>query len=124
VADTAASGLPVDVLLEEGRNLVGIPERRADPAEIRATAHQLAAMLRESGLRPRLVTIARSVRDGYTPRGAWPAIEHWAFAALREALGPLEVRYGRGLGPAPAPRPSASAPSVSATRVASTGASP
>lgn len=124
VADTAASGLPLDVLLEEGRNLVGIPERRADPAEIRATARQLAEMLRESALRPRLVTIARSVRDGYTPRDAWPAIERWTLAALREALGPLELRYDRGLGPAPDPGPSASAPSVSATSVASTGASP
>jgi hypothetical protein len=124
VTDASAGGLPLEVLLEEGRNLVGIPERRADPAEIRATAHQLAAMLRRSALRPGLVTIARSVRDGYTPRDAWPAIERWTLATLREALSPLEVRYDRGLAPAPEPRPSANAPSVSASRVASTGASP
>jgi hypothetical protein len=124
VGDASASGLPLDVLLEEGRNLVGIPERRADPAEMRSTAHRLAAMLRRSALRPGLVTIARSVRDGYTPRDAWPAIERWTLAALREALGPLELRYDRGLGPAPDPGPAASAPSVSATRTASTGASP
>ncbi len=124
VSDASAGGLPLDVLLEEGRNLVGIPERRADPAEIRATAHQLAAMLKSSALRPGLITIARSVRDGYTPREAWPAIERRTLAALREALGPLDVRYDRGLGPAPGTRPSASAASASAIRATNTGASP
>jgi len=101
VSGDALRGLPLDVLLEEGRRVVGIPERPPDPAEIEATAAHLADLLRRGALRPRLVTIARSVDDGFTPAAAWPAIERRTLQALRDALGPIEVRYDRGVRPVP-----------------------
>jgi hypothetical protein len=96
-------GLPVDVLLEEGRTLVGIPERAADPAEIAATAAQLGALVASGAVRPSLVTIARSANDGFTPQAALPEIE-WSFLdALRAAHPALDVRYDAGLAPLPRP---------------------
>lgn len=96
-----AQDTPLEVLLEEGRSLVGVPEFAADPAEIERSASQLAALLGSGALQPRLVTIARSVRDGFTPKHAWPEIERSTLAALHRSLGPLEVVYDPGLRPAP-----------------------
>ena len=98
-----ARALPLDVLLEQGRTLVGLPERSADAAEIAATAAQLGELVASGAVRPALVTIARSANDGYTPRAALPAIE-WAFLdALRAAHPALELRYDPGLAPLPRP---------------------
>jgi hypothetical protein len=91
----------LDVLLEEGRTLVGVPERTATPEELERSAAQLAALLESGALRPRLVTVARSVRDGFTPPHAWPTIERRTLAALRRGLGEIELVYDRGLRPAP-----------------------
>jgi hypothetical protein len=96
-----AQDTPLELLLEEGRTLVGVPEFTADPAEVERSAAQLEALLRSGALRPQLVTIARSVRDGFTPEHAWPEIERSTLAALQRGLGPLEVVYDRGLRPAP-----------------------
>jgi hypothetical protein len=91
--------LPLDVLLEEGRTLVGIPERAASATEIADTAERLGALLESRVVEPVLVTIARSANDGYTPHAALPAIE-WAFLdALRRAQPDLDLRYDRGLAP-------------------------
>jgi hypothetical protein len=92
-------GLPLRVLLDEGRTLVGIPERAADPDAIAATASQLAGLVASGAVRPALVTIARSANDGYTPHEALPAIEAAFLEALRAAHPALEVRYDRGLAP-------------------------
>jgi hypothetical protein len=92
-------GLPLGVLLDEGRTLVGIPERAADPDAIAATASQLAGLVASGAVRPALVTIARSANDGYTPHEALPAIEAAFLEALRAAHPALEVRYDRGLAP-------------------------
>jgi len=100
VADEAR-GLPLDVLLDEGRSLVGLPERPADPAEIDAAASRLAELVASGAVRPALVTIARSVNDGFTPAAAWPGIETRFLGALRAVRPDLEVRYDRGLRPAP-----------------------
>jgi hypothetical protein len=98
-----ARGLPLDVLLEQGRTLVGLPERGADAGAIAATAAQLAELVASGAVRPALVTIARSADDGYTPHAALPAIE-WAFLdALRAAHPALDVRYDPGLAPLPRP---------------------
>jgi UPF0489 domain len=102
LSDTSR-GLPMDVLLEEGRSLVGLPERAADAAEIDATARRLAGLLASGAVRPALVTVARSVNDGFTPAAAWPAIEWRFLEALRSVRPDLEVRYDRGLEPAPHP---------------------
>lgn len=97
-----ASEAPLDLLLEEGRNLVGLPEFAPDPAEVERSSGHLAALLASGALRPRLVTIARSVRDGFTPDYAWPATERRTLAALRHGLGGrIQVVYDRGLRAAP-----------------------
>lgn len=98
-----ARALPIEVLLEEGRTLVGIPERPAEAAEIDATARRLADLVASGAVRPALVTIARSANDGFTPHAALPAIE-WRFLdALRAAHPAVEIRYDRGLVPLPRP---------------------
>ena len=96
-------GLPLAVLLEEGRSLVGLPERAANAAEIDAAATRLAGLVASGAVRPALVTIARSVNDGFTPAAAWPQIEWRLLDALRAVRPDLEVRYDRGLRPAPRP---------------------
>jgi hypothetical protein len=93
--------LPLERLLDEGRTLVGLPERGPELAEIDATATALAELLTSGAVRPRLVTIARSANDGYTPERAWPAIEWRLLRALHGALGDARVRYDTGLRPAP-----------------------
>jgi hypothetical protein len=95
--------LPVDVLLEQGRTLVGLPERSAQDGEIEATARQLADLVASGAVRPALVTVARSANDGFTPHPALPAIE-WSFLeALRAAHPAIEVHYDRDLVPLPRP---------------------
>lgn len=99
-----ASGDPtaIDALLRDGRQVVGLPERRADPAEITATAAQIGALLDHGSLRPALVTIARSVEDGFTPREAWPLIEWTLLSELGRALPPgSKIRFDAGQRPAP-----------------------
>jgi hypothetical protein len=98
-----AAGVPPQHLITWGRDVVGLPERGADPAEIEASAERLAALLRGGALRPRLVTIARSVQDGFTPPEPWPGIERRLLERLREALGDFELRHDRGIQPLPAP---------------------
>ena len=96
-------GTGVHVLLEQGRLVIGLPERRPDPAEIADTARRIAALVGEGVVRPALVTIARSVEDGFTPREAWPLIEWSLLVELARVLPASRVRFDRGLGPAPRP---------------------
>lgn len=94
----------IDILLREGRQVVGLPERRADPDEIAATAAQLRQLLEQGSLRPALVTIARSVDDGFTPRDAWPGIEWMLLSELGRALpSGAKIRFDPGQHPAPRP---------------------
>ncbi len=92
-------------LLERGRELVGLPEHRASGDEIRATARAIGALVASGAVRPQLVTIARSVDDGFTPAGEWPAIERALLRELRDALGDVRVRFDVGLRPAPPSQP-------------------
>jgi len=103
-----AAGDPaaIDVLLRDGREVVGLPERRADPDEIAATAAQIGALITQGNLRPALVTIARSVEDGFTPREAWPTIEWALLSELGRALPPgAKIRFDPGQDAAPRPGP-------------------
>jgi hypothetical protein len=125
VAARAGERLPADVLIEEARFVVGLPEQGADTARTEATARALGELARR--LQPRLVTVARSVDDGYTPPRDWPAIEWALLRALADALGPgARVRFDPGLRPAPASgaRPRAAQSTTSAPSSASTGPSP
>jgi hypothetical protein len=99
-----------EVLLEEGRLLIGLPERRADPAEIADTARCISELVGRGIVRPSLLTIARSVDDGYTPREAWPLIEWSLLGALAPVLPGATVQFDAGL--RPAPRPPAGGPSA------------
>ncbi|MEN8181181.1 MAG: UPF0489 family protein [Myxococcota bacterium] len=91
-------------LLEEGRRLVGLPEQRlVSAAEIDAQVALLHELLASGAVRPQLVTVARSVRDGFTPPSAWPAIEWAVLGAVATALDDVRVRFDDGLGPAPRP---------------------
>jgi hypothetical protein len=103
IVDRASSSpTSLDALLEDARQVIGLPERRADPAEIAATAQQIRALLETGALRPALVTIARSVRDGFTPRDAWPLIEWSLLRELQAVLPPdAVIRFDVGEGPAP-----------------------
>ena len=105
VGRASASPTSLDALLEDARQVIGLPERRADPAEIAATARQIRALLETGALRPALVTIARSVRDGFTPREAWPLIEWTLLRELQAAL-PAGAVVRFDAGEVPAPRPS------------------
>ncbi len=89
------------LMAEAGRDLVGLPEHRADARAIEATAAHIAALIGEDGIQPRLVTVARSANDGFTPREAWPHIEWTLLRALLGALGEAEVQLDAGLRPAP-----------------------
>lgn len=104
VGRASASGAPLDALLEDARQVIGLPERSADPAEIAATAQQIRALLESGALRPALITIARSVDDGFTPRASWPLIEWSLLLQLQAVLPPATViRFDDGLRPAPRP---------------------
>ena len=98
-----ARATAIDVLLEDGRSVVGLPERRADPAEIAQTLSQLQRLVAHGAVRPDLVTLSRSVEDGFTPVAAWPAIEWGLLSALNKVLPEATVRLDPGLGPAPQP---------------------
>jgi hypothetical protein len=92
-------------LLEQGRQLVGIPEHReVSPGDIEALAEVLRALLSTGSVRPSLVTIARSVDDGFTPRAPWPRIEWAVLRVLAEALPHARLRFDQGLEPAPRSR--------------------
>ncbi len=94
---------PSSGLLENGRLLVGLPEHTGVPTdEVRARARALADLLRGGSVSPVLITIARSVEDGFTPRDEWPRIEWAVLLALFDVLGNVPVRFDPGLGPAPA----------------------
>lgn len=96
-----AAGMPLHALLEDGRSLVGLPEFAPDPAELERSESRLGSLLTSGAIRPRLVTISRSVDDGYAPAASWPATERRTLAMLEQGLGPLDVVYDQGLRPAP-----------------------
>ncbi len=101
ILSKAEGGAPIEVLLEYGREVVGLPEHRADPREIARTAALLGELVASGSVRPTLVTVARSVQDGFTPAEAWPEIERALLAALGQALGRYTLRFDAGLSPVP-----------------------
>ncbi len=98
-----AEGRAVDTLIEEGLEVIGLPEHRADPAEVTVVAARVRALLERELVRPDLVTVARSVDDGFTPREAWPAIEWELLSGLAAVLPRGAVRLDAGQRPAPRP---------------------
>jgi hypothetical protein len=89
-------------LIEDGRQLIGVPEHRESrPGEVESMAQALGALLARGALRPSLVTIARSVEDGFTPRREWPHIEWTLLRVLAERLPGAYLRFDAGVAPAP-----------------------
>ncbi len=95
--------VPLAALLEDGSQAVASPEHPAEPREIQRSALALGRLLASGSVRPRLVTIARSVEDGFTPPSDWPFIEWTVLDALRDALGDYRLRYDEGIQAAPRP---------------------
>lgn len=103
-ARAAGDPTAIETLLRDGRQVVGLPERRADPEEIAETAAQIGALVANGSVRPALVTIARSVDDGFTPREAWPLIEWTLLSELGRSLAPgARIRFDADQRPAPRP---------------------
>jgi hypothetical protein len=99
ILSRAGDAAAFDVLLEDGREVVGLPEHAAVDAEVERTAVALAGLVQRGALKPSLITIARSVDDGFTPRAAWPQIEATLLRAFHDALGDFELRYDTGVRP-------------------------
>ena len=75
---------------------------KADRDEIAATARQIRALLDHGSVRPALVTVARSVDDGFTPPEAWPFIEWTLLGELARGLpAGSTIRFDAGQAPAP-----------------------
>ncbi len=99
-----SQGASTEQLLADGRELVGLPEHtQVSPEEIAARARAIGDLLRSGKLRPSLVTIARSVEDGFTPRREWPRIEWTLLRELAATLGGARIRFDPGQLPAPQP---------------------
>ncbi len=80
-------------LLREGFTVVGVPVHKSEQAEIEAALRALDHLVRNRIARPALVTIARSMGDGFThPYWLGPA-EMGTLEVLEKALGPLRISY-------------------------------
>lgn len=68
-----------------------------NPSVIASRLIELKKALQQEPTRPVMVTICRSVRDGYTPWNMWPQIESGVLQLLRELFGNLNVHYDKNL---------------------------
>lgn len=89
----------LDALLREGRVVVGVPAYRSDQAEVEATLRAFEKLVQRRLGRPALVTIARSMRDGFTHPFWVGPVEAGVLEILRRELGPTRVIYDRELKP-------------------------
>jgi hypothetical protein len=104
IVGNLSEGVSTEQLLEDGRELVGLPEHtQVSRAEIVARVRAIGDLLRTRKLQPSLVTIARSVDDGFTPRREWPLIEWTLLRELAATLGKASIRFDPGQLPAPQP---------------------
>ena len=60
---------------------------KVDEPELRRRVDAFAAWLTDRAVRPRVITVCRSRRSGYTPGDQWAQIEALLLGALRERLG-------------------------------------
>ncbi len=67
------------------------------PFEIARRFKVMAKALKRELRVPAVVTICRSIRDGYAYPGHWAQIEAGILRTLEEAYGPLDVRYDKNL---------------------------
>ena len=83
--------------MERGREVVGLPERRPDPREIADTQAAILQLPEGAIVEPDLVTIARSVDDGFTPAETWPGIERQLLTAIRSVHPHARIRLHPGV---------------------------
>lgn len=79
-------------------NETAVTEHRTNAREVRARARLLSNILqvfRESP--PNLVTVCRSIRDGYTPRKYFKDIERLVLRAIQINFPKTRVHYDSGL---------------------------
>lgn len=69
----------------------------SSPYEVARRLGVLRVALGNEQTRPALVTVCRSVRDGYTHPHMWPQIEEGVLKVLRDRYGELDVHYDRNL---------------------------
>jgi len=72
---------------------VGLPEHLAEVREIDVTIGMIKNLIASKTIRPALITVARSVSDGFPPSEDLPRIEGPLMNALREVLDVSIVQY-------------------------------
>ncbi len=99
VARRASEHMSLDEFFVQARHVVGVPDHPApSKGELQETHESLQRVLAQVG-RPLLVTIARSVDDGYTPRNTWREVEPAVLRSLNRLYGELDVKYSHGASP-------------------------
>ena len=79
-------------------NETAVTEHRTNAREVRARARLLSNILQVfREIPPNLVTVCRSIRDGYTPRKYFKDIERLVLRALRINFPKTRVHYDSGL---------------------------
>jgi hypothetical protein len=77
------------------------PTLRVDEDELRRRVAAFAGWLTARAVRPRVITVCRSRRSGYTPGDQWALIEALLLDALRERLGAAPLPLAELLDPLP-----------------------
>jgi len=72
---------------------IGLPEHRASSMEIQEALHALEGLIASNTIQPVLITVARSVRGGFTPQDVCPQVEKSLLNVLQEVLGDFTLRY-------------------------------
>ena len=98
-----ASETQIDVLLKNGETLVGIPEYYAGDEEILRAIGELESVLRAHKSSPGLITLARSMHDGFTHPDKLPLIESETLKMLARVYRKVRLSYDRGLSPVTPP---------------------
>lgn len=87
----------IDVLVSQGRTAVGVPVHKSEQAEIEAALAALEGLTSRRLERPALVTIARSMKDGFTHPFWLGPVETGVLEVLEKTHGPLRVTYDADL---------------------------
>ncbi|HEB31395.1 MAG TPA: hypothetical protein ENI15_11050 [Spirochaetes bacterium] len=89
----------IDALCDHIIRSVGLPEHFASEKEIEKTTNDLISLIKSDRIDPDLITIARSVDDGFTPPELLSRIENSLLKALRTEFENLSIQYDSGVEP-------------------------
>jgi len=79
---------------------IGLPEHRASSVEIHNSLQVIKNLIAANIIQPVLITVARSVRGGFTPPDVGTQVEKHLLNGLREVLGDFILRYDKNCIPA------------------------